>query len=112
MRTFRILAALVMAVVCVGLSSCSKDDDNDENKTSIVGTWIGGQFEVDDNETLIFNSNNKGKWDSDEFTYTTNSNKVIIDYGDGDPETWTFSISGTTLNMTAEDGVKYLFKKK
>ena len=27
MKAFRILAALMMAVVCVGLSSCSKDDD-------------------------------------------------------------------------------------
>lgn len=27
MRTFKFLAALIMAVVCVSFSSCSKDDD-------------------------------------------------------------------------------------
>lgn len=40
MRTFRILAALMMAVVCVGLSSCSKDDDEKIGSTdNIVGVW-------------------------------------------------------------------------
>lgn len=40
MRTFRILSALVMAVVCVSLSSCSKDDDEKIGSTDdIVGKW-------------------------------------------------------------------------
>lgn len=44
MRTFRILAALVMAVVCMSLSSCSKDDDNENEKPAIeqanlIGKW-------------------------------------------------------------------------
>lgn len=45
MRTFRILVALVMAVVCVSLSSCSKDDDVDKVSSEdntlqlLVGTW-------------------------------------------------------------------------
>mgnify|MGYP006989208404 FL=1 len=47
MRTFRILAALMMAVVCVGLSSCSKDDDSeipssiDNTLELLIGTWEG-----------------------------------------------------------------------
>lgn len=43
MRTFRLLAALLMAVLCVNLSSCSKDDDNSENPTidqaNLIGKW-------------------------------------------------------------------------
>lgn len=42
MRTFRILAALMMAVVCVGLSSCSKDDDEktpEINQANLIGKW-------------------------------------------------------------------------
>ena len=43
MITFRILAALVMAVVCVSLSSCSKDDDNEDKpvieQANLIGKW-------------------------------------------------------------------------
>lgn len=44
MKGFRILAALVMAVVCMSLSSCSKDDDNENEKPAIeqanlIGKW-------------------------------------------------------------------------
>lgn len=42
MRTFRILAALMMAVVCVGLSSCSKDDEEkapEINQANLIGKW-------------------------------------------------------------------------
>ena len=42
MRTFRILAALMMAVVCVGLSSCNKDDEEktpEINQANLIGKW-------------------------------------------------------------------------
>ncbi|WP_294477695.1 lipocalin family protein [uncultured Bacteroides sp.] len=42
MRTFRILAALMMAVVCVSLSSCSDDDKNDKpviEEANLIGKW-------------------------------------------------------------------------
>lgn len=43
MKTFRILAALVLAVVCVSLSSCSKDDDNEDKpvieQANLIGKW-------------------------------------------------------------------------
>lgn len=48
MRTFRILAALMMAVVCVCLSSCS-DDENDKpmiEEANLIGKWhlLGRRF--------------------------------------------------------------------
>lgn len=42
MRAFRILAALMMAVVCVSLSSCSDDDENDKpviEEANLIGKW-------------------------------------------------------------------------
>lgn len=42
MRTFRILAAFVLAVVCMSLSSCSKDDDNEKpaiEQANLIGKW-------------------------------------------------------------------------
>lgn len=89
-----------------------KKRSSEVTTSSIIGTWVGGEIGYNFNEILTFNPNGKGSWDKDAFTYTLNSNKAVIDYGDGDPETWTFSVSGTTLNMTAEDGVKYIFTKK
>lgn len=79
MRTFRILAALMIAVVCVGLSSCSKDDDSSTPIDSsldinlLYGTWIreykayNGDSEK---EILVFNSN--GTWNR---TQVVNGNK-------------------------------------
>ena len=88
MKTLRFLGmTLLMAMLAVNFTACSE-------------------------ETLVFNNNGTGQWDEDSFNYTTNSNKVVIDYGDGNPETWTYSISSNTHNMTAEDGVEYRFTKK
>ena len=111
MRTFRLIGmTLLMVILAVNFTACS--DDEDEPNSPIVGTWVGGEVGFDFEETLIFNNNGTGRWDEDSFNYTTNSNKVVIDYGDGNPENWTYSISSNTLNMTAEDGVEYRFTKK
>lgn len=112
MKTLRFLGmTLLMVMLAVNFAACS-DDDEEEHSSPLIGTWVGGEVDFDFEETLIFKSNGTGQWDEDSFNYTTNSNKVVIDYGDGDPETWTYSVSGTTLNMVAEDGVKYSFTKK
>lgn len=69
MKTFRILAALVMAVVCVSLSSCSKDDDNSipiDNTSNtdldirlLYGSWVREYESYNGNlerEVLVFNT--------------------------------------------------------
>lgn len=68
MRTFRILAALMMAVVCVGLSSCSKDDDdssapitNSPDINLLYGTWVREYLDYDKTprkDVFTFNSDN------------------------------------------------------
>lgn len=48
MRTFRLFTALITAVVCVGLFSCSNDDDeekqDDKTLVLLVGSW---EYELD-----------------------------------------------------------------
>lgn len=82
MRTFRILAALMMAVVCVSLSSCSDDDENDK--------------------PVIEEANLIGKWQSTwEKVHTVENGKEVVisdeAYTDG---SWEFKADGTCI----EDG--------
>lgn len=82
MRTFRILAALMMAVVCVSLSSCSDDDENDK--------------------PVIEEANLIGKWQStwEKVHKVENGKEVVISdeaYTDG---SWEFKADGTCI----EDG--------
>lgn len=82
MRTFRILAVLMMAVVCVSLSSCSDDDENDK--------------------PVIEEANLIGKWQStwEKIHTVENGKEVVISdeaYTDG---SWEFKADGTCI----EDG--------
>lgn len=82
MRAFRILAALMMAVVCVSLSSCSDDDENDK--------------------PVIEEANLIGKWQSTwEKVHTVENGKEVVisdeAYTDG---SWEFKADGTCI----EDG--------
>ena len=82
MKTFRFFAALLMAVVCVGLSSCSKDDDN-----LLVGTWV-----ADDGATEItFNADGTGfeidEKETDKFTYTFDAKTMIVTLNYEKPDT-------------------------
>lgn len=82
MKTFRFFAALMMAVVCVGLSSCSKDDEDNNGNSLLVGTWV-----ADDGATEItFKADGTGfeidEIGTDKFTYTfdTKTMTLTLDY--------------------------------
>lgn len=88
MKTFRFFAALMLAVVCVGLSSCNKDDEDEKFDNSLlVGTWVaddgateitfkadGTGFEIDEKET-------------DKFTYTFDAKTMILALNYEKPDT-------------------------
>lgn len=82
MKTLKFLGmTLLMVLLAVNFTACS-DDENEPN-SPIVGTWKGGEVGFEFEEILIFNNNGTGQWDEDSFNYTINTNKVVIDYGDG-----------------------------
>lgn len=113
MRTFRILAALMMAVVCVSLSSCSKDDDS---KDSIVGKWklvntngaIGTHVEYSSNGTFKYTSTNKPSYE-EHGKYKIDGTKLYEMFSDEDE--WFVSeivlLNSTTLTLQEleDDGV-------
>ena len=104
MRTFRILAAFVLAVVCMSLSSCSKDDDNNENpaieQANLIGKWQSKwqkTHEVKDGKEVVT---------SDE-AYTNGSWEFKADgtcIEDGNNETSKWALKDNKLTITYNDG--------
>ena len=104
MRTFRILAALVMAVVCVSLSSCSKDDDNEDKpvieQANLIGKW---QSTWQKTHEIV---NGKEVVTSDE-AYTNGSwefkaDGTCIEYDGATPARWI--LKDNKLTVTYNDG--------
>lgn len=92
MRTFRILAALMMTVVCVSLSSCSDDDENDK--------------------PVIEEANLIGKWQStwEKIHTVENGKEVVISdeaYTDG---SWEFKADGTCIENGSTTSAHWTLK--
>ena len=89
MRTFKILAALVMAVVCISLSSCSKDDDNED-------------------KPVIEQANLIGKWQSTwEKVIELKDGKEVVTFDEANSlRFWEFKADGTCT----QDGDNYVYK--
>ena len=103
MKTFRILAALVLTVVCVSLSSCSKDDDEEKpviEQANLIGKWqstwqktheiVNGKEVVTSDEAYT-----NGSWEfkadgtciegnsTTPAHWTLKDNKLTVTYSDG-----------------------------
>lgn len=139
MRTFRILAALVMAVVCVGLSSCSKDDDKKESDNTLsllMGTWEReGTWKIWTDvvregtslTTYIFKSdktytliecdykidNGKDRIDTEEgtFTYYEDTKKLVLNDGEDKYTVTIIEITNNTLTIDDDGGVEIYTRK-
>lgn len=117
------------AVVCIGLSACSSDDDDKDNSpSSIVGTWV--HSEDGDTETIEFKKDGTvtdvdsygSSRDRSTGTYRLNGNKLIINWTkweewnsqtnswevdeDEEPETVviTIKIEGNKLTLLSMEG--------
>ena len=124
MKTFRILAALVMAVVCVNLSSCSKDDDNEKpviEQANLIGKWqstwqrtheiVNGKEVVTSDEAYT-----NGSWEfkadgtcidganHETSHWTLKDNKLTISYSDGYSDVVTVNeLTANKLILAFED---------
>ena len=104
MKTFRILAALVLAVVCVSLSSCSKDDDNEDKpvieQANLIGKWQSTwqkTHEIENGKEVITSDEayTNGSW---EFK----ADGTCIEYDGTTPARWT--LKDNKLTVTYNDG--------
>lgn len=100
MRTFRILAALVMTVVCMSLSSCSKDDNEEIGSTDdLVGkwelTWTKGWEINSDGQKEHWDEAMRGQY----FVFKNDGTGYNYeDYSDKAQFTW--KLEGKKLNVT------------
>lgn len=100
--------------------SCSSDDDSSSDTSDLVGSWETSDIQegIEYSITITFNVNNSGtslmistldgfrKTESEDFTWSTNGNKLTINSDVG-----TYSISGNKLTLN-NDGVEMVFTKK
>lgn len=82
MKTFKFFAALMMAVVCVGLSSCNKDDEDNNGNSLLVGTWVtkeGNDILVFSADGTLVNTHYDGPEKFvDEYTYFLDKNSMML----------------------------------
>ena len=126
MKTIRFLrVALLIVLLCVGFSSCSKSDDDNGGSSSnpLVGTWRAEVHEHDVNHywEITFNANfswsyvdykvdgNKPSNPEDSGTYTIKDNTtVILTSNNGDVYSSRFTITdGNKLVFSEGERVTY-----
>lgn len=98
MKTVKLFTALLLAMICISLSSCNKDEDNDDNDGSaLVGTWAWLSETNSEEYWVVFKENGTGyTWDSYNgktspkayFSYSFNekSSMLLITYDEVDTE--------------------------
>lgn len=113
MKQFKFVSYLLVAVLCLGFSSCSSDDDDYEiNEENLAGTW-----QLTHTKGWKIEFGEKNEWDRDE-THYFNAISIKIDEkssyisGEGDDReelilTWelkgdrfVYTIPGNTSNFT------------
>ena len=135
-NSFYLWVTMIVAMLCVGFTSCSNDDDDVVTGEGIVGTWkitavenhfYNGKIETDDLTPYEyyrkFNADGTGAeyeyeygygWEIDEFRYTYNGNTLIVN-SDGDITNMTVhSLTSSTMVVeykdTDDDGVDYMIQ--
>lgn len=94
----------------MGLTSCSKDDDEESDNMAIKGVW----YSEEEEQGVAFDGKGNGYFyypqdDEEEFTYRLNGNKLTITSEKGDISV-VIRVNGNTLKMT-EDGETTTFKR-
>ena len=102
MKTFRFFATLLVIALCAGFTSCSNDDDDEnESNSPLVGTWImtksikdghtriPGQNGFDSGLGLVFSANGtfynlveNEKAEDGKYSYDEKGNALALIYTD------------------------------
>lgn len=115
MKTIRLLTTFLIITLCIGVISCSNDDDNEKNNiqnSGIVGTWEGddydyvvtfkadGSFKSYDNGELVINGE-----------YSINGDEIVFE-ADGENVYFTIlSQEKDTLILKDESGYRLILHR-
>ena len=123
MKTFRFFATLLVITLCAGFTSCSNDDDDEnESNSQLVGTWImtksikdghtriPGQNGFDSGLGLVFSANGtfynlveNEKAEDGKYSYDEKGNTLTLIYTDDETlfcSVKSFSESALTISYT------------
>lgn len=105
MKTFNFkwMAGMLLVMLCMGLSSCS-DDDDDVDPSSLIGTWQLNHskgYQIYDGERYDWDKNN----DSIFFRFETDGTYTVWEKGyEQDKEHGNYQIKGDKLIIIDSDG--------
>lgn len=110
MKTIRLIGiALLTLLVIVPISACSSDDENGSDNP-LVGTWVEKVTDDSLRDYITFKADGTGfagDWDKgdryedvESFRYKYTNTTVTLDWGDGSPKEYQYSISGKDLSLS------------
>lgn len=114
--------ALLTVLFSVSFSACSSSSDDESGNNPLIGVWKSIQPSGYDSnvyvDVLTFKSdgsgiteyyNEKDGYDKtpETFKYTYTISTFTLDFGDGDPETYQYSISGNEMKTNRHGGGSY-----
>jgi hypothetical protein len=115
--------ALLTVLFSVSFSACSSSSDDESGNNPLIGVWKSIQPSGYDSnvyvDVLTFKSdgsgiteyyNEKDGYDKtpETFKYTYTISTFTLDFGDGDPETYQYSISGNEMKTNRHGGSTYI----
>lgn len=107
-------AVLVIAMLCVGLYSCTKDNEKEKN-SEIVGVWVWEDKDYketltlnnDGSFSLVWKSEYSGDVESGTWTYNASNKELILNTVVGEepgPLTLKVNLAGNAMMLVEEDG--------
>lgn len=130
MKAVKLFTALLLAMVCISLSSCNKDKDNDEGdyaSSALVGTWAWFSETNSEEIWFVFRVDGTGyTWDSyngktspkEYFSYSFNekSSMLFITYKDNKEDSDTAEVVLLTdkklvLDFDGDDGSVIFYRQ-
>lgn len=115
MKEIKILMVLLIAFICIGTISCTKDDDengendkenidkdDDNDQVSIIGTW---EFDDGDGWTMVYKFSSNGSFKETDTEIYNGKPDVYMEEG-----TYKYNTNKKTLTLSYDDNTTTQYK--
>ena len=112
MKTLRFIGVTLISVLIIACFSACGDDDDEPSSggNPLVGTWVEKVTDDSLRDYITFKADGTGfagDWDKgdryedvESFRYKYTNTTVTLDWGDGSPKEYQYSISGKDLSLS------------